>query len=196
LMAHHCDGYSCAVKTVDRNLSIERSMTLMQKPTITDYDFFYEGAGQGCTFVMSQRLIMYVRELLDRDFDKIRKFHYHDWLVYAASRVLGLAWYFDSEPWMLYRQHSNNDTGARGSVSGFKLRLRFIRSGWYRNQILILAKVLSNNFSDKRADTVLSLIQNSSLRNTFIYCTFLFRFSRRKIKERIFLTVCCFIGWF
>lgn len=196
LQSQNCDGYSCAVKAVDKNLFKIHNGIVRQFPVTTRYDFFFEGAGQGCTYIMSRKLFTEVQFLLEKDIPALRQLHYHDWLIYSVSRVLDMKWYFDQDPYILYRQHENNDTGVRGSLRGFKFRLQRIRSGWYKKQILIIANILDTNFSDIRSKVVLSLLQNRSLTARIRLIFILFNHSRRKQKERIFLTFLCLVGWF
>jgi rhamnosyltransferase len=44
---------------------------------------------------------------------------------------------------MKYRQHSQNDTGARASYAGIRKRLGLIRSGWYSRQLNHIANLCS-----------------------------------------------------
>ena len=98
-------------------------------------DFLFEGAGQGCTFVLSHDLYRRIREFICSHPELTRELHFHDWTMYSLARCWGLNWVFDPKPSMIYRQHSRNDTGARGSLQGAAKRLALIRSGWYRRQL-------------------------------------------------------------
>jgi rhamnosyltransferase len=107
----------------------------------TSSDFLFEGAGQGCTFVLASDFYERVRRFLGTHRGLTAGLHYHDWLVYALARSWGLRWCFDPEPSMRYRQHDRNDTGTRGTLSGTTKRLSLIRRGWYRAQLRIIAGV-------------------------------------------------------
>jgi rhamnosyltransferase len=55
---------------------------------------------------------------------------------------MGRKWYIDDTVTMAYRQHSANDTGARGSFSGVKRRVSLIADGWYRKQVEDMTKLV------------------------------------------------------
>ena len=97
----------------------------------TASDFLFEGAGQGCTFVLTADLYERVRRFLLTGGEVTHGIHYHDWLVYALARSWGLHWCFDAQPSLRFRQHAGNDTGARGTLQGVARRLSRIRHGWY-----------------------------------------------------------------
>jgi rhamnosyltransferase len=98
-------------------------------------DFLFEGAGQGCTFVVTAAFYERARRLLLERPEITRDLHFHDWALYALARAWDLRWSLDPEPSMVYRQHAGNDTGARGSWRGAVRRLALIRRGWYRRQL-------------------------------------------------------------
>jgi rhamnosyltransferase len=106
-------------------------------------DFLFEGAGQGCTFVLSADLYRRVRDFITRRPELTRKLHYHDWAVYALARTWNLRWSFDPRPSMMYLQHGSNDTGARITAAGIGKRLHLIRAGWYRAQLHAVAELCS-----------------------------------------------------
>jgi rhamnosyltransferase len=131
-------GYSSAVEAVWDD---GRTRILSQKATPTASDFLFEGAGQGCTFVLTAKFYARVREFLIRHRELTRALHYHDWTTYALARSWELGWIFDPEPSMQYRQHSGNDTGARFSFGGVGKRLSLIASGWYGRHVCAIARI-------------------------------------------------------
>jgi rhamnosyltransferase len=143
------DGYSAAVEA---RWTDGRSRVMRQSPQTRAADYLFEGAGQGCTFVVSAKLFNYVQASLRREHDLIKQIHYHDWTIYALARTSGLTWYTDQQVTMVYQQHGENDTGARDSSHGAKRRLRLIRTGWYRSQVAAITQlVLSVNKCDAQA---------------------------------------------
>lgn len=114
---------------------------LQQAHATTSADFLFEGAGQGCTFVLRAEFYGRVRSFVSEHRPMMREIHYHDWMVYALARSWGERWTFDSWPSVSYRQHGKNDTGARASMAGARKRLALIRSGWYRRQLEAIAAV-------------------------------------------------------
>jgi rhamnosyltransferase len=131
-------GYSAAVRAFwpDGRVSI-----LRQSPATTLADYVFEGAGQGCTFVLRADAFRAAQRLMERHRELLEPLHYHDWLLYALCRAQGRTWLFDARPCMQYRQHAANDTGARSNGAGLMKRLRLIRSGWYGLQVEAMARV-------------------------------------------------------
>lgn len=118
-----------------------RERILSQVSVLTPSDFLFEGAGQGCTFVLKSDFYFRVRHLISRHRELASRLHYHDWAVYALARSWGLPWSFDPRPSMRYRQHEHNDTGARRSLSGIARRLALLKDGWYRAQVGSIAEL-------------------------------------------------------
>jgi rhamnosyltransferase len=116
-----------------------RERILRQATLPTPSDFLFEGAGQGCTFVLKSDFYSRVRSFVSYQPQLTARLHYHDWAVYALARSWGLSWSFDPTPSMRYRQHENNDTGARRSFSGISRRLALLKDGWYRSQVCEIA---------------------------------------------------------
>jgi rhamnosyltransferase len=133
-------GYSSATIAAWEN-GRERVTKLSGPPTALD--FLFEGAGQGCTFVLTRAFYERVRSFLAAHGELTHGIHYHDWLIYALARSWDLRWCFDTQPSMRYRQHAGNHTGARGSFRGVIKRLLMIREGWYRSQLRAIAGICS-----------------------------------------------------
>ena len=55
-----------------------------------------------------------------------------------------MTWVIDAQPSMYYRQHNGNVVGVNMGVNAFASRIKMIRSGWYKNQILNLCTLLQN----------------------------------------------------
>lgn len=129
-------GYSCAVTAFWPD---GREILLSQARRPTRSDFLFEGAGQGCGFVLRADFYDRLRQFCREHSAQTTELHYHDWATYALSRAWGLPWVFDSWSGVLYRQHAENDTGARSGSGGISKRLALIRDGWYARQITAIA---------------------------------------------------------
>ena len=188
------DGYSAAVEAFWAD---GRTRILRQSSTMRSGDFLFEGAGQGCTFVLPIATFIKVQLFCIENTLTVSKMHYHDWLIYLLVRTWGGKWYFDQEPAMKYRQHANNEIGSRGGISAIKYRIAKVKDGWYRNQILCSMEIL-DLYRDK--DHLLASFENN-FRNINTPCRrikiakFILLHGRRKFSERIFLTFCAFAGW-
>ena len=108
----------------------------------TPYDFMFESAGPGCTFVLRRDLAMEIHDFLKKHKNECEQIALHDWFIYAYARSKNYNWYIDPEPTMLYRQHENNVVGANRGFKPMLARLKKIRHGWYDQQIKLIAQTL------------------------------------------------------
>lgn len=131
-------GYSSATVAIWPS---GRTAVLTRSTRSTPADFLFEGAGQGCTYVLRADFYARLRAFVSGNRRLTEDVLYHDWMVYALARSWGLRWLFDRSPSMLYRQHGQNDTGARGTWAGVAKRLDRIRRGWYRDQLAAIASI-------------------------------------------------------
>jgi rhamnosyltransferase len=187
-------GYSCATTAVWPD---GKAVVLRQSPNRTRADFLFEGAGQGCTFVLSTDLYRRFRELVLRQPQLTAALHYHDWSVYAAARAWGLRWHFDPQSFMTYRQHAANDTGARGTYGGLRKRIDLIRRGWYREQLLAIANLCANaapaNPVVAEWRRLLGLPQGAYRRVRMV--RFCLRGGRRRPRDNAVLALAALRGW-
>ena len=174
-----------------------RSTLLGQSAAATPADFLFEGAGQGCTFVLRADFYAQVRDLVTVHETMTRAIHYHDWLIYALARAMGRKWIFDPAPSVHYRQHGSNDTGARGRLNGIAKRLSLIRGRWYRNQLIAIAEICAaaaaaNTFVDTwRA----ILLANGGWPRRVRIAWFCMRNGRRRRTDTMVLIVAALAGW-
>lgn len=187
-------GYSSA--TMARWLD-GRARVLRQSPVMTGGDFLFEGAGQGCTFVLRADFFARVRQFVIDHRALTEQLHYHDWMVYALARSWGYSWSFDPRPSVEYRQHAANDTGARVSAAGIRKRLQLIRSGWYRAQLTATAALCSVAApSNVVVADWLSILRSAGRRQRGLSIA---RFSvgngRRRAFDNLILLAAALLGW-
>lgn len=194
LRAEASAGYSSA--TVAR---WEHGKTALLRPSAAQSrsDFLFEGAGQGCTFVMSASFYRKARQFILAHPELTQAVHFHDWTIYALARSWGLRWSLDPTPSMTYRQHTENDTGARGSLSGVLRRLALIRAGWYRQQldaicVICAAAAPANEIIRTWHST---LTQPSSIRRKLKLLQFCIRGGRRRLRDNLVLILAVILGW-
>jgi rhamnosyltransferase len=187
-------GYSSATIASWEN-GREQVLRLSGLPTASD--FLFEGAGQGCTFVLTAALYERVRGFLATHAELTHGVHYHDWLVYALARSWELRWHFDSQPSMRYRQHTHNDTGARGTVGGIVRRLARIRDGWYGAQVRAIAGVCE--VAAPANTTVVAwqrrLGQADGLRRRLAAARFCMAGGRRRARDNMMIVLAALCGW-
>lgn len=191
-----CAGYSSATLAIWRD-GRGRTTLLRQASRTTAADFLFEGAGQGCTFVLRAQFYAEVRDFVIRHRSLTAAIHYHDWLVYALARAWDETWAFDPQPSVYYRQHGRNDTGARSRLSGLAKRLGLIRQRWYHCQLVAVARVCT---AAAPANPVIAswtalLLAGSSWQRRLRVASFCLRNGRRKRKDRAALVFAALAGW-
>ena len=185
--------YSCAVEAFWPD---GRTSVLKQNPRQLPADAFFEAAGQGCTYVFTQAFFVRLQDFVRSHASEIAKFEFHDWLAYVLSRAWGSKWYFDPVPHMRYRQHDNNELGARGGWKSIANRLRKIRNGWYKGQIVMAAKIyFVAGGGDDRAVALYDGCISDKKRVTLSNLRNILFFSRRRLADRVVLAISFLLGW-
>jgi rhamnosyltransferase len=187
-------GYSCAV---DAFWPTGKRKIIAQSSEVRAADYMLEGAGQGCTFVLTWDLFCVVRKFCQDTAPLAEKLHYHDWLVYLIARRLGVRWFFDPVPWISYRQHNGNEIGSRGGILAVFRRLSLIKNGWYGRQIAAAAEIARHFASNDATPTVFSDLLHSSpgWKRRLKLTGFLYWYGRRRLSDRIVLAFSAILGW-
>jgi rhamnosyltransferase len=102
-------------------------------------DYLFGSPGPGCSFVFPRVVFAEIQQWVTQNFEKIQSIWVHDWLLYAFVRCRGMRWHIDDQSHMLYRQHSSNEIGVNEGWRAARNRLRHVRSGAYRKDILAIA---------------------------------------------------------
>ena len=119
------------------------SQTIINKAQAQrQWDYMFESAGPGCTFVITKALALVLQEFLDMHQVACQPIALHDWFIYAFARSRGYQWFIDDEPHMNYRQHAGNVLGANVGVKAKLARLKKLREGWLIKQALLIAEIL------------------------------------------------------
>lgn len=187
-------GYSSSVMAFWES-GKERLIT--QSKEVRKYDFLFEGAGQGNTFILKSDFFSLVQKFCLNNESITKNFFYHDWLVYILARTNGYDWFFDERSFIKYRQHTSNETGAKGSIGGVKSRLSLILSGWYKQQVKVALEISRLN-TKKEAD--LEKFEkifngNISFYRRLILARFFIFNGRRKATDRMVLVFSSLLGW-
>lgn len=181
LKIRNVDGYSGDVTAFWPN---GRQIPIMKSQPQCRFDYIFESAGPGCTFVFSKELAISFRHFLKKNTDA-SKFVLHDWLLYAFARSSGFKWFIDSDSYMLYRQHDNNQIGANDSLSSFLNRFKLVLNGsvsLYINQLLHLL-----------GDYAIDEIPQTMDFKAYIFFIFNWRQLRRRPRDRYLVLVSLFI---
>lgn len=110
-----------------------------------NWDFMFEAAGPGCTYVFSLKLMTAIKACLSSYWEQVQTVTLHDWFCYAFARAQGYHWFIDPYPSMLYRQHDKNQVGVNLGLKAYSARLRLIKSGWWLTQAQLIAEIVEVN---------------------------------------------------
>jgi rhamnosyltransferase len=138
------------------------------------FDYFFEAAGPGCTYVFKQQAIKKFKKFLIKNWTKVNLVELHDWMIYAFFRSQGMKWKIDSKSLMRYRQHDNNQVGLNYGLKAYLIRSKKIKAKWYRNEVQKIIYLLNGRSS-----------QDISLKKLFL--TKNFWHLRRRPRDAIFL---------
>jgi len=130
---HSVQGYSSAFTTFN---STGKKLT-HQLGSQKKYDYFFQSAGPGCTFVLSNRGFNFLQEFLRMN-PSMLSVTAHDWLVYFIFRFNKMKWIIDTESYLLYRQHSVNVAGVNKGVKAKIKRVKLLFNGWYFSDLMCL----------------------------------------------------------
>lgn len=106
------------------------------------WDFLFESAGPGCTYVLHSSLAKPLQQLVRNADKSLLRIDYHDWLTYAFARANNYSWVIDDWSSMQYRQHANNQIGVNAGWRSFLLRARKILNGYGFEQSLLIAELI------------------------------------------------------
>lgn len=193
LDAIDADGYSSGVRAFWPSGAVK---SLRQNQHVRTADFLFEGAGQGCTFVLKSSFFHRIQHALQIYSGKLDSFHFHDWMIYFLARTWNMKWVFDDRCLIRYRQHESNEIGSRGSISAVVRRVKKIRNGWYRHQVSIASKLfLQIGEPDSAARHVAECFAGTVSTSRFRKAYLVFRHGRRRIVDRMVLVFAVMVGW-
>ena len=148
------------------------------------YDYLFEAAGPGCTYVLKKDLAIFLQKFICENWEDVNKIELHDWFIYAFARENNYKWHIDEKPSMRYRQHTSNQVGANDGLKAKLKRLKKVFSSWYREEIIKIIKVLRLENKYKFSKYIL----NKSYINNLLLLKYSFEFRRNK-KEKLFLSL-------
>jgi rhamnosyltransferase len=183
LVARSAECYSCNLLAYDG--SSGESWIIEKAGQQKALDYLFQGASAGCTYVMTRRAAACVQGSLSAVAGSIPPDVSHDWTVYAICRSHQLAWIFDSQSNLMYRQHGANQYGALPGLAGLLSRLKMTRQKWYGKNILWLRAVLTMTAAERQ---VLDAVARLSLRDRLWLASQAFRF-RRTSRDALLLAV-------
>jgi rhamnosyltransferase len=182
------DGYSSNLIAFDNN-SI-KSWVVNKKFTQRKYDYLFQGASAGCTYILKFNAIKLIKKVMANEFQNLPIDCSHDWIIYAICRSHGLRWVHDERSFIAYRQHYRNIYGAKNGGKGLVFKIKMIHNGWYKNQILYLKNFIQG--SDGEAKILLA-IKRLDFRDKLFLIIKIGNF-RRELSARIYLALSIIAG--
>jgi len=159
----HFDAYSSNVLAFwedGRELLINKASPQRQ------YDYLFEAAGPGCSYVLRTQPMLLFKDLLSAQWQQAHLIILHDWFIYAFFRAKGLRWFIDPEYKVLYRQHDKNQVGIHKGWQANLKRLKLLQKGWCKQQVLSISDLVGGHTLDLHSR--LTIIRNiSQLRRRF-----------------------------
>jgi rhamnosyltransferase len=157
-------------------------------------DFLFESAGPGCTYVTTAECAAGFKQFLTRNRSSVAAVQFHDWMLYAWVRSHGFTWHIMPRPTMLYRQHDKNEYGANRGWAAFRRRLAQVRSGWYREQILQISRLVGDgaSFTAECAATM-RLVEARGILSRVALAAKVYKL-RRELQGRVWLFLACMLG--
>ncbi|KTB76492.1 glycosyltransferase family 2 protein [Pseudomonas syringae] len=148
------------------------------------WDYLFEAAGPGCTYVMNRRLADAFKSSLLSHWDAAQAVSLHDWYCYAFARSHGFRWLIDPVPGMDYRQHANNQVGANTGLASLISRLKKIADGWWAGQVVLIGRLIGDSQLHPAGKHV-------STRLSFLKLAFKAPQCRRRPRDKIFFIIAC-----
>lgn len=178
------DGYSSNVLAFwedGREKFIEKSQPQCM------YDYLFEAAGPGCTYVMTYPLVKQIKQKIIEQWAEVNNLWLHDWFCYAYARANGFKWVIDGLPSMRYRQHASNQVGVNIGIKAFLYRFKKILYGGAIEQSLTIIQLVgmqNHQFVKK---------WSSLNRYGFLKLAFAAHICRRKRKDKVFFFIACIL---
>jgi rhamnosyltransferase len=149
------------------------------------WDFLFEAAGPGCTYVLTKTLALEFASFLLTHSEAVSHVQLHDWLLYAFSRAYKYPWFIDSKSSILYRQHANNQFGANVGFSAFLIRAKKVLNGWGFDQSNSIAKAVG------MADSQFVKTWSTGTRIGYLRLGLHFMQCRRKFRDKFLFLFAC-----
>lgn len=151
------------------------------------WDFLFESAGPGCTFVLTNTLASDLKQFIIKNRKEMTSVWLHDWFTYAFARANNYKWYIDAKPSLLYRQHLGNQVGVNSGFDAIIYRMKFVMSGkaMVQSSLLVSLLGLENDFFAKK--------WHNHSRLGFLRLARHARLCRRKPSDRIFFVFSCLV---
>jgi len=179
--------YSCYSSNVIAFWENGREVLINKAQKQARYDYLFESAGPGCTFVFNSKSAKALKNFVIENYSKIGNVWLHDWFSYSFARSHNFDWFIDPKPTMRYRQHGTNQVGANSGWHSFINRYKIMVSGDGFDKVFTQAGILGQN-----AVEPIRILKNPSLASFFRMIPLAMR-CRRKRSEKCLMLFAVFI---
>lgn len=162
-----------------------RETLIVKSQAQVEYDYLFEAAGPGCTYVFSRNLFLALHQHISNRYCEVQHVTLHDWYCYAFSRSHGYEWFIDTGSYMRYRQHANNQVGVNSGSKAFRARLAKVIDGWWLNQAALISTLVGV------ADTPFVQSWIKLDRTDVAKLAFAGFKCRRRLRDKVVFTVFC-----
>ncbi|WP_242205750.1 MULTISPECIES: glycosyltransferase [unclassified Pseudomonas] len=152
------------------------------------WDYLFEAAGPGCTYVMSSNLMGPLKASVLDNWQLLQAVSLHDWYCYAFTRSQGFRWHIDPAPSMDYRQHAANQIGANKGLSPLLARFKSIHNGWWFSQVQLIASLVGER-SDPFIRICLKLHRKQLVKLSFSAWK-----CRRRLRDKFLFFLICWLA--
>ena len=125
-----------------------------------EFDYYFESAGPGCTYVLKQQPAQKFKKFLIKNWDYVSLVELHDWMIYAYFRSQGMKWKISNKPLMRYRQHDHNQVGLNSGLKAYLVRLNKVKTKWYRGEVEKVIALLNKDNKKRFSLNSYFLIKN------------------------------------
>ena len=139
------NNYNCYSASVEAFWNNGKSKKIILSNNQKKYDYFYESAGPGCTFVLDKESVLDFQFFLKKNWNVIfNEIKVHDWFLYFYMRSKNYSWYIDDKVVARYRQHHSNELGANYGFNGILKRLKMLNYNFAKNHLSVFNDLLPN----------------------------------------------------
>ena len=170
------DGYDCYSGSyfLFDSSNCEKTLKYVNK-NFDDYclNGIFRSPGPGYTYAFKREAFLEIvnSEALQSFYPHTEtRVRWHDWLIFLVALQQRLTWFIDRKAQTLYRQHENNDTGQLTSIKQLWHRIKYVATGAYFNEVILLT-----NF---RTDKYSGIIRTPGIKAFFLTLTVIFRIDR------------------
>ncbi|AIR89965.1 glycosyltransferase [Pseudomonas cremoricolorata] len=186
LKSGRIDGYSSNVIAFwpdGRRMLVDKAQPQVK------WDYLFEAAGPGCTYVLTLKMANKFRDFVVKHWENIQGVTLHDWLCYAFARSAGFTWNIDPIPSMDYRQHTENQVGVNSGLQSAIRRVKKMTDGWWLGQVRRISNLTaglgSQSISDRPQVTGRRAIAALGIQS---------RQCRRRSRDQVIFAVFCIVA--